>query len=154
MFKKILACLDKSNLSEQVLEYAAEEALAFNAELILLHVIPEPYIVSPSLPGTSTLPVQNPVELGQLAKEEEKASAYLENIAGGLRERGIRVETLVLQGDAGNTIINYGQENDIDLIALATHGRGGLEKLFYGSVADSVLKRSGLPILLIRPRNQ
>lgn len=153
MFTRILVCLDRSPVAEQVLPYATAQALAFHATLVLLHIIPEPYIATPSIPGTSILPVQNPVDLHNLPDEEKKAASYLSGIADELQEQGVTIETVILQGEASQSIIDYALGNGIDLIAIATHGRGGLGKVFYGSVAEQVLKKSGLPILLIRVKS-
>lgn len=58
---------------------------------------------------------------------------------------------MTVPGDPGETIVGYAKENAVDLVALSTHGRGGLRRLAFGSVADFVLKRSGLPILIRKP---
>jgi nucleotide-binding universal stress UspA family protein len=54
----------------------------------------------------------------------------------------------------GTTIIDYAIQNEVDLIAIATHGEGGLKRLVFGSVADFVLRNSGIPMLVIRPTVQ
>jgi nucleotide-binding universal stress UspA family protein len=61
------------------------------------------------------------------------------------------VKAVTLLGKAEEAIIRYARDNQIDLIALATHGRGGLQNTLFGSVAQHVLRESGLPLLLIRP---
>jgi nucleotide-binding universal stress UspA family protein len=152
MFEKVLVCLDGSPLSEQILPHVIGEAQCCKSKLVLLHVVPEPFIATPGIPGVAGGPMKTPGGLEQLKKEQDEAGVYLEKMAAGLREKGIATETLVLEGDAGQAIIDYAHENDIGLIAIATHGRGGLGRVFFGSVADYVLKNSGLPVLLIRPK--
>ena len=61
------------------------------------------------------------------------------------------MKAVTLLGKAEEAIIRYARDNQIDLIALATHGRGGLQNTLFGSVAQHVLRESGLPLLLIRP---
>jgi nucleotide-binding universal stress UspA family protein len=153
MFEKILVCLDGSDLAEQILPFAAEEARCFQGRLVLFHVVPEQVIVSPGIPGSPGVPVEMPGMEARMRQEQKQASAYLRKVAGKLREKGLEVETVVRQGAAGEAIIDYANRNDIGLIAIATHGRSGLGRAVFGSVADYVLRKSGLPILIIRPRN-
>jgi nucleotide-binding universal stress UspA family protein len=72
-------------------------------------------------------------------------------VAQRLRKRGLKVSSVTIPGDPGETIVSYAKENAVGLIALSTHGRSGLVRLAFGSVADFVLKRSGLPILIRKP---
>ena len=152
MFEKILVCLDGSKLAEQILPYAIEEALRFNSEVVLLHVVSEPVIYSPGIPGAAGVPVRAPGMLEQMEKEQNEATSYLENLADQLRQRGLATETLILSGSPGDAIISYSDESEIRLITIATHGRSGLGRAVFGSVADFILRNSGLPILVIRPR--
>ena len=152
MFKKILVCLDGSNLAEQILPYAVEQAICCQSKVVLIHVSTIPEVVTPAIPGygPSVLqPSQATVE--RIEREEVSAEAYLERIAGPLREKGLDVECVSVSGTAGEVIVGYAEENDIDLIGLATHGRGGVGKLVFGRVADYVLRKCGKPILLIKP---
>jgi len=84
----------------------------------------------------------------------KKAKGYLGRVAAPLRKRGIEAETVALLGRAGEAILKYADANGIGLIAIATHGRGGLRRAVFGSVADQVLRESGLPVLVIRPQEK
>jgi nucleotide-binding universal stress UspA family protein len=152
MFNKILVCLDGSSLAEQILPYAAEEAIRFGSQVVLLQVvITASRARVASLPGMA--PVPAPVE--QIRREESEAAAYLEQVAYPLRERGLDVQCVTLQAARlGKAIVSYANRNDVDLVAIATHGQGGLRRLVFGSVANFVLTNSGLPILLIRPKGR
>ncbi len=151
-FKKILACLDGSPLAEQIIPCAAEQALGFQAQLILLQVVSGPLDYSPGIPGA--VPVQD-VDLGEMTREAlNSATAYLEQLASPLRKKGIQVNTVATVGRAGETILGYAGRHSVDLIGIATHGRTGLGQALYGSVADHVLRQSGLPTLIIRPRRK
>jgi nucleotide-binding universal stress UspA family protein len=152
MFKKILVCLDGSELAEQILPYARQEALAFGAELVLLQVVPQPVAFSPGLPAAGPMPVQTDTMIEVAQQAARGAKDYLEELATPLREQVMKVETVATIGRAGQTIVDYAAKNNIDLIAIATQGRSGLGRAVFGSVADQVLRESGLPILLIRPR--
>ncbi len=146
--KKILACLDGSRLAEQIIPCAAGQALGFQAQLVLLQVVSGP--LDYSVGRTGAAPVED-VRLGEMTREAlNGARAYLEQIAAPLREQGADVKTAATVGSAGETILSYAGRHSIDMIAIATHGRSGLGQALYGSVADHVLKKSGLPILLVR----
>ena len=60
------------------------------------------------------------------------------------------MESVVLSGIPGDVIVRYADDNKIDLIAMATHGRTGIERIIFGSAADTILRKTGLPILVIK----
>lgn len=155
MFKKILVCLDGSRLAEQILPYATEEALHFESRLVLLQVVPPPTtIITPAVPGVPAMPVSPKALIEAVQREEAAARAYLESAAELIRAKRIKVDAVILQGPVGETIVSYARDKKIDLIALATHGRSGLGRAVLGSIADYVMKESGLPILIIRPKKE
>jgi nucleotide-binding universal stress UspA family protein len=152
MFEQILVCLDGSKLAEQILSYATEEALHFNSQLTLLEVITVPYMVAGAEASGSPSQPSGLIE-ETIHREAEEAKDYLENVAEPLRLQGVNVECVVVQNSPiGDSIINYAQNNKIDLICIATHGHSGLGRVIFGSIADHVLKESGLPILVIKPQ--
>ena len=152
MFKKILVCLDGSNLAEQIIPYVAEEAHCLG-KVIMLRVVSIPQIdVSLGVPGAPGTAVRTESMLKEYRKEMAEAPAYLEKQAKVLRDKGLDVECIVLQGPAGELIVKYAVDNQIELLALATHGRTGLRRVVFGSTAEYVLRKVGLPILLITPR--
>ena len=154
MFKKILVCLDGSELAEQILPYAVAEALRFEGKLVLFRVVPEPVAFSPGIPGAGAAPLQTDAMLSDAKRALDKAGEYLEKTATPLRKKGIKVDAVSILGRAGEAILNYADSNNVNLIAIATHGRRGLERGVFGSVADYVLRESGLPMLVIRPQEQ
>jgi len=154
MFEKILVCLDGSKLAEQIMPYAVEAAVRFQSKLVLLQVVPEPVAFSPGIPGGAPLPVQTDIMVEGTKEALKKAKRYLGKVASPLRKKGIEVEAVAMPGSAGEAILNYAHMNGVDLIAIATHGRGGLRRAVFGSVADYVLRRSGLPVLVIRPQEK
>lgn len=146
MFKKILICLDGSKLAEQILPHSIDIAVHMAAKLVLFRVLPLPVAMAP---GATGIPVQTPMT----PEVEADAKNYLLSIAGSLTGKGVSTEIVIQQGSAaGREIVDYANENSVDLIALATHGRSGLGRAVFGSVADFVLRESGLPILLIKPK--
>jgi len=152
MFNRILVCLDSSVLAEQILPYASELALRSASEMVLLEVVSAASSVGVAIPGVEPVPIASDILSDRLERDKQEAMAYLEGVAQTMRDRGLSVECVTLQGLPGDAIVAYAQENDVDIIAIATHGRSGLGRLVFGSVAEHVLKESGLPILLIKPR--
>lgn len=150
--KKILVCLDGSGLAEQIMPYATEEALSFKAELILLQVVREPVIMLPGIPGVEPVPIRTDVMIEETKRSLTRANEYLERLATRPRDKGIEVQTVTMLGRAGETILSYANSNNVDLIAIVTHGRSGLGRAIFGSVANHVLRHSGLPLLVIRPK--
>jgi nucleotide-binding universal stress UspA family protein len=152
MFEKILACLDGSELAEQILPYATEQAARLGSTLVLLHVLPEPTTLGLNVPGEPALEVETSGMQKRLQIHSEADDKYLKSLAEKIAQRGIKVDYALLPGRAGEAIVDYAVQNDIGLIAIATHGRGGLGRAIFGSVADYVLRNSSLPVLLIRTR--
>jgi len=152
MFERILVCLDGSELAEQILPYATEQALRFNSKLMLLQVVNMPSSVyTASVAGE--LPQTGDIIAKQIQTQEVEARAYLDRVTKSLQKRGMNVEYVVLGPlQPGKAIVKYAQDNAIDLICIATHGRSGLGRVVFGSVADLVLRESGLPILVIKPK--
>jgi nucleotide-binding universal stress UspA family protein len=153
MFEKVLVCLDGSSLAEQVLPYATETARRFGSKVALLQVITTSSAIATPIPAVEAVPVPVPLAAKQFEEEKERVEAYLNRVAQSLRERGLDVECLAVLGALpGETIVSYAGDNDVSLIAIATHGRSGLGRAVFGSVADFVLRESGLPTLVIKPQ--
>ncbi len=154
MFKRILVCLDGSKLSEQILPYATEEALHFNSRVTLLQVVTVSTMIAAA--GAHRAPAQTSNLIEEtLHRTLREAKAYLERIAEPLSKQGISVECVAIErSPVGNAIVSYARDNSIDLISIATHGHSGLGRVVFGSIADHVLKKSGLPILLIKPEEE
>ena len=152
MFKKILVCLDGSKLSEEIIPYVAEEAKCIG-KVMMLSVLSIPQVDLPlGVPGAPGATMRTESMLKEYAREVAEAPAYLEKQAKKLRDKGVDVECVVLQGSAGELIVKYAKENKVELVALATHGHSGLRNVVFGSTAEHVLRKVGLPVLLITPR--
>lgn len=141
--QRILVPLDGSVRAERVLPVVTPIARALESELILFQV-PIVY-VSGWMTGEWFLPVQ-----GVLATAEQDAQAYLDYVATRLQQQGVRASTATEIGGVAASIIGYAESNQIDLIAMCTHGRTGLARWALGSVADRVLRARCLPLLLVR----
>jgi nucleotide-binding universal stress UspA family protein len=152
MFKKIIVCLDGSEIAEKIIPIIRGEALAVGSEVTLLRVVNIPSNLTVDIPGFPAVPLHSSSMPEQLKKEENIAGTYLKQVAQPLREQGIKIRYKTLLGSPGPTIINYANENNIDLIAIASHGHSGLRNILLGSVAEYIVRESVLPILMIRPK--
>jgi nucleotide-binding universal stress UspA family protein len=149
MFEKILVCLDGSSLAEQILPYAIEQALHFHSKVVLLRVIRVP---GRALPGEPEL-VEKEDE--PITPKEDEVATYLDNIANSLIKKGLDVEGVIISARKPDiAIVTYARENKVDLIALATHGYSTLGQLVWGSVSESVVRKSKLPMLIIKAQEQ
>ncbi len=147
-YKHILVPLDGSKFAEQVLPDAFALAHLNEADVTLLKVIV-------SMEHSLDADVFEPDFIAEKeAKLEVTARQYLRDVWSNSEDgMNLTVHTVALVGRPGETIIDYAHEHPIDLIVMATHGRSGLARWAHGSVADKVLRRANVPILLIRVHN-
>lgn len=148
MVKTILVPLDGSKRAETILPHVEDLAQRYKAKVLFLQIV-EPLPVVIGFEGGYAPPSQQEVE--QWTKEAE---SYLTALQGEFRKKGIEARTHVGHGPVVETIINTAEGQGADLIAMASHGRTGLSKVFYGSVAAGVLQRVDRPLLLIRSRGE
>lgn len=142
MYKKILVPLDGSKLAECVLPHVTAIAAGCGIEKVVLLKVIEP--VPPETPPAA--------DFDAIQKDSVKtAKKYLAKTKAKLTKGGLNVETKVLLGKAADTITDFTQSNKMDLIAIATHGRSGISRWIFGSVADKVVRSSSMPVLLIKP---
>lgn len=144
VFKSILVPLDGSPFAEQALPLATQLAKRSGGKLRLA-LVHQP----PPNPNHSTWAKKfRSVELATRKSEH----AYLHGFADKLRSAGTDVTAAVtLSGPTGSTIADYVAEIGIDLVVMATHGRGGLQRAWLGSVADYLVRHLAVPVLLVRP---
>lgn len=147
-YDHVLVPLDGSDLAEMALDDAFSVAQLSQAEVTLLQVIPP--IDQVIAAGTD-----HPVFVDQQWENQQMlAMEYLESICERMNCENIAIHKAVEMGPAAETIIDYAHQQPIDLIVMATHGRSGLQRWVYGSVADKVLRGANLPILLVRAHSK
>jgi nucleotide-binding universal stress UspA family protein len=151
VMRHMLIPLDGSPDAEQVLGPALELGGLVDADYTLLHVV-EPLLFA----GDDFAGFQAQAVDGLLFERlKEEARAYLEGMAQRLRARVPRVQTrLVVHSQPAGAILDEARAPAIDLIALATHGRGGLVRMLVGSTADKVVRGASIPVLVYRPRGE
>jgi nucleotide-binding universal stress UspA family protein len=130
MFERILLPIDGSELSEAAVEHAAALGEKFGATVIVLQVI----------------------DYEAVEGQRTKARENIDRVAGQLRDRGVTVETTIVEGGPGDAICAAVEALDCDTVVMATHGRSGLKRAVLGSVADHVARNTpDASVLLIRP---
>ena len=148
MYKTILVPLDGSHRAESILPHVEKLALEFKSKVIFLQVV-EP----PLYEITNQIDMDNNEYLMSIKQKQDEITAYLAGIQQGFINIGIEASAVVEQGAVVETIISVAQRENADLIAIASHGRSGLSRVFYGSVTAGVLQKIDRPILVIRTRN-
>jgi nucleotide-binding universal stress UspA family protein len=146
MYQRILIPLDGSELAECALPHAKEIAKGCNiGEVVLLEVVEPPS----SFTGGSIdfITFQNASHRAIV----EAAEGYVAKVQSQLSSEGLNVRSEVLIGKAAETIMEFAEKNAVDIIAIATHGRSGISRWRFGSVANKLLQASHVPILIIRP---
>jgi len=147
MYHRILVPLDGSERAEAILSHVEDLAQHYDATLLLLQV------VRLLLPGGEF--ARDAIIAAQVFEEQlARARAYLQQIQARLAKQGVRAEVQVVQGGTVAEILKVAEEGNVDLIAMASHGRSGLARVFYGSVTAGVIHRVDRPLLLVRSREE
>jgi nucleotide-binding universal stress UspA family protein len=141
MYRKLLVPLDGSELSESILPQAVAVAKPAGAEIVLFRVH------EPLERGVRETMGEDLAQKLDAVNQEELQN-YLDKIAGDLINQGLKADIATAEGRPAEAIINYAATHAVDLIVMATHGRSGLTRWAFGSVADKVLRRSPVPVLL------
>ncbi|MGD8739481.1 MAG: universal stress protein [Desulfobacterales bacterium] len=145
MYKKILVPLDGSKRAEMILPYVEDLAGRYQATIIFLM----------SLEYTFTTGIEGAfIELTEkdFNRKQDEVKSYLKKIADKFIEKKINAETRIAFGPAVGAILETASKDNVDLIAMTSHGGGALSRVFYGSVASGVLNRVDRPLLVIRTR--
>jgi nucleotide-binding universal stress UspA family protein len=143
IYKKILVPLDGSKLAEVALPHAESLAKQYDAELVLLTVATPPIITGHGHEAMVLLEKQTD-------KLMQDAELYLKGLKGQFTVSGIKTIILVKYGSVVESIIEIADSQAVDLVLIASHGRTGLTRVFFGSVAAGVLNRIEQPLMVIR----
>ena len=143
MYEKILVPLDGSDLAERAILHAQEIARGTRSEILLMQAVNLPM---PVVPEAVLVP-----DAKWLDEAKKEAARYLEGIATRLRDEGIRVRTLLDERPPADAILHVATREEVDLIVMSTHGRGGFSRLLMGSVAESVFRATSRTVMLVKP---
>jgi nucleotide-binding universal stress UspA family protein len=140
--RRVLVPLDGSPVAEAIIPFVSTIVRPLGLEIALLRVVPR--IPPQVIEGRRAMVVDNTERLSQ------EADDYLRTVAERLSGGGLRVLTSVRVGDAATEIVSGARECDADLIAMTTRGRNALARLFFGAVAEAVLRRAHVPVFIAR----
>lgn len=147
MYKTILAPLDGSKRAEKILPHVEALAQKFGATLVLMQV------VDPAVTEAAPYDIVPNYDPEQAARLMDEAKSYLTKLKEQFQSKGIETKTVFESGSIVLSIIDVATREQADLIAIASHGRTGLARVFYGSVASGLLNRTDWPLLIIRAEN-
>lgn len=143
MFHTIVYPVDLSDDDGKVTQLVTELARTFDARIIVLYVAPS--MIQYEIFDLPTASI--PQLVGDIVSGAEKVMA--EFVAKNFS--GFKAEGMVVSGDAAEEIIRQAEINKADVIVMGTHGRKGLNRLLFGSVAEKVVKAAPMPVLTVRP---
>ncbi|MFW5895880.1 MAG: universal stress protein [archaeon] len=140
LYDRILVPTDGSDATARAVEEAVDLAAAHDATIHALYVL--------NTASFASIPTESSVE-GVSDMLEREGTAALDEVEAVARERGVPVERVQLDGSPAREIIRYAEGGDCDLIVMGTHGRGGIDRLLLGSVAERVVRSSKVPVLTV-----
>jgi nucleotide-binding universal stress UspA family protein len=145
MSRDVLVPVDRAPHSEKAFEYVLEEIP--NPAITLLHVI-DPVNVFGYVSADGDFAIEEYQWAEQ--RQREQAEQLLEEYREKARERGLEVKTTLQIGKPSKQILEAAEKHDIDHIVMGSHGRSGVERVLLGSVAETVTRRSPIPVTIIR----
>jgi nucleotide-binding universal stress UspA family protein len=141
--KKILVPVDFSAASEVLARYSKIMAKTFDAEILLLHVLMDLGDLHQVYVPQDTL---KKVEEDALKGVKNQMESFAKN-----NFKDFNVKTEIIIGDPAAEIVEFATKQDVDLIIMGTHGRKGIDKIVFGSVAQRVVKRATCPVVTLNP---
>ena len=157
ILNKILLPLDGSKESEAVVPFVEELAAKFGAEVVLFQVVSPGYY---NCTGEGACFMA--YDQKQINADKASAKTYLDKVAAQMKQKGVTaiseetklrevsISTEVTEGDTAQEIINFAKKIDADLVAMSTHGRSGIIRATFGSVAERMLREGTTPLLLVK----
>jgi nucleotide-binding universal stress UspA family protein len=140
-YQRILVPTDGSTEAERVLDHAVDLAMTHDASLHAVYVM--------NTTSFTGLPMETAWEgIDDVLRQE--GSAALETVRESAERSGIEIDCSLLEGSPAREIVRYADEQDCDLVVMGTHGRGGINRLLLGSVAEQVVRTSPVPVLTVR----
>jgi nucleotide-binding universal stress UspA family protein len=140
IFSKILVAIDSSDASMDAADYATSMSQRYNAELYALHVI------------HADVDLYGPHETSEFTRNmRNEGEKYLDKVKVKTNEKDIQIKTEIISSkNIAGGILDFAEENNIDLIVIGTRGRSGFKKLLLGSVASHVVTYAHCPVLVVK----
>lgn len=147
---KILVTIDFSDITEKVLEQARRLASAMSGELCLIHVAePHPDHIAYDYDPAAMYAI-DPTEIrNNIAHRFQQEHKNLQKYADQLRSEGLNCKALMVQGDTVEMLLKEVEKMGIDFIVVGSHGKGVLSQLLLGSISESLIKKSPVPVYLV-----
>jgi len=146
MYKKILVPLDGSALAECVLPHVQALVEGCHVKEVVFMRVVEP--LSPIVVGETMMP---PAEVERVtANMTFEAESYLKALVGRVKYEGVETSWQLKTGRVAETVADFAASHGVDLIVIATHGRSGVSRWVWGSIADRILRSACVPVLMVR----
>src|SRR6476661_8315902 len=147
--RKILLPTDFSGCANYALPYAAAIARATGATITCVHV------VEPIVPAVGYSGLAESMPIGDISDQlEDSAGIELPQVAGCEEFVGLKIEEVIVHGDAAAEIVRVAAEREVDLIVVSSHGRTGLGRIIFGSTAEAVVRHAKCPVLVVKPPHE
>jgi len=141
--ERVLVPTDFSDYSELALQYGVSFCREYGAEMILLHVLEDPFY--PATGASFGFDMSD-----FFTRMEAETRSRLEEIVSSEAARDIKIQPMIVRGTPFLEIIRVAKERDVDMVVLATHGRTGLAHVLMGSVTEKVVRKAPCPVLVVR----
>jgi nucleotide-binding universal stress UspA family protein len=144
--RSILLPTDFSECGNYALSYAASLARTFHASIICVHVI------EPMAPTVGYSGMSEPMPIADITEQlEDSAERELPKLAESDECAGLKVEEVIVHGEAASEIVRVAKDRNVDLIVVSSHGRTGLGRILFGSTAEAVVRHASCPVLVVKP---
>jgi len=145
--KNIAVGIDFSDLAEPVLEHAAELAKALDAQLHLVHI----YAPEPDFVGYAEYAYPGEDEREEELREEKKK---IREWIDDLKKKGLDVSGYMREGDTVHGLLEFAEKREANMVVIGTHGRGFVERMLLGSVAEGIIRHAKLPVVVVPSRKK
>ena len=154
MYKKILVPMDGSELAECVLPHVESIAKGCGAGSVVFARVVEPATAPYGAMGDggAVITQQDTARMRADidATHKNETEHYLNQLVSRQKYEGVKVQSILIIGKTADSVAEYATKNDVDLIIIATHGRSGISRWVWGSVADRILRSACVPVLMVR----
>ena len=151
IFQKILIATDGSKCSQNAVLQGMETAKLMGAKVYALYVLDKDAYIPPVLETSIHLGSNWDVTEEMLRQEGDDAIQYAKKVAA---DKEIDYEGVVVEGNPAHTILEFAEQNKVDMIIIGTLGKSGLERFLLGSVADKVVRHSRISVLVVKKQKQ
>lgn len=146
MYQKIMVPLDGSELAECVLPHVKAIAMGCEVKSVVFVRVVEPF----HMPSSSYISISEDERKHIDSDHLSDAKNYLRQLVSQVKYDGVNVQSEVIMGKPAESLAEYATNNEVDLIIIATHGRSGVSRWVWGSVADRILRSACVPVLMVR----